>query len=261
MKVVLTLEYTLQVVQTPEAQICARNSTYNLSFNHKSWTCFRCLFNMQFDYCIKKQSNQWIVHSNAPRLLSLPSAVAPYFPTGDAATRLLIRQGTLRHEAFKLQLQNREDCPYFISPPPWDQTICQWRPLCLPLSHIALLLLSILGTMPASSARFFRSPGKTRANFCPRPLLLPRWHDESHDLWMHVRGGRNKTAASFLNCRTTFPSSPLVFSELRIPASCNGDAEQIFFSGGTITQWGDRNRNAAFPLEASAHGKAQHELL
>ena len=29
MKVVLTLECTLQVVQTPEAQICARNSTLN----------------------------------------------------------------------------------------------------------------------------------------------------------------------------------------------------------------------------------------
>ena len=38
MKLVLTLECTLQLVQTPEAQICARNSTYLLTIYEKEQT-------------------------------------------------------------------------------------------------------------------------------------------------------------------------------------------------------------------------------
>ena len=98
------------------------------------------------------------------------------------------------------------------------------EPLCLIFSppYIALLLLSVLGTMPV--LRCF-SP-LTRANFCLPASPSSRWHEhESHDLWMHVRGGQNKTVVSFLN-GWTFASLLRFICELCVTESCKSIVEQ-----------------------------------
>ena len=151
MKVVLTLERTLQVVQTPEAQICARNSTlYAMSSAHVMGSVHGSSLNLQ-KWWFASNFNAAVVWESPLRHLFIYPHPPPFFllpgiHSGRAMRRwprsLLLLPSTSSHNHHPIRRRRRRRwCSNRLSR---SRGNCIWLSCCLFPQHSAPLNMTML---------------------------------------------------------------------------------------------------------------------